>query len=90
MPNTPHLCRCGHPASTHQHYRDGSDCGACGPVVCPAWNPPPWWWNLQLLLRNMALEAENSRLRADVTRLARSEHKLRTMIMLMPYNTGHT
>lgn len=29
-------CRCGHPADAHDHYRRGTDCGACGPDVCPA------------------------------------------------------
>ena len=24
------LCRCGHDAEAHEHYRPGSDCGACG------------------------------------------------------------
>lgn len=28
-------CVCGHPAETHEHYRQGSDCGACGPGMCP-------------------------------------------------------
>ena len=34
-------CRCGHAVETHEHYRPGSDCGACG---CPryrrAWLRP--------------------------------------------------
>lgn len=28
-------CVCGHPAAAHEHYRDGSDCGACGRFWCP-------------------------------------------------------
>lgn len=28
-------CVCGHPAEYHEHYRDGSDCGACGRGLCP-------------------------------------------------------
>jgi hypothetical protein len=28
------LCTCGHPAEMHEHYREGSDCGACGRDVC--------------------------------------------------------
>lgn len=29
------LCICGHPRAAHQHFRQGSDCGACGSAVCP-------------------------------------------------------
>lgn len=25
----PSQCRCGHVADAHEHYRPGSDCGAC-------------------------------------------------------------
>jgi len=28
MPNAPR-CRCGHGVEAHQHFRAGSDCGAC-------------------------------------------------------------
>jgi hypothetical protein len=28
------LCRCGHDAQAHEHYRPGSDCGACGAAAC--------------------------------------------------------
>ena len=28
------LCRCGHDAEAHEHYRPGSDCGACGAAQC--------------------------------------------------------
>lgn len=28
-------CACGHSAEVHEHYRRGSDCGACGRSVCP-------------------------------------------------------
>lgn len=28
------LCRCGHEEDAHEHFRDGNDCGACGPVRC--------------------------------------------------------
>lgn len=35
-------CACGHPASAHEHYRAGSDCGSCGPVVCPAYRYRPF------------------------------------------------
>jgi hypothetical protein len=27
-------CRCGHPAKVHEHWRQGSDCGPCGALVC--------------------------------------------------------
>jgi hypothetical protein len=30
-------CRCGHSRTTHDHYRAGTDCGACGPARCPAY-----------------------------------------------------
>lgn len=32
-------CRCGHSRQVHQHYRPGSDCGACGPADCPGYRP---------------------------------------------------
>lgn len=28
-------CVCGHPAEHHEHYRPGTDCGACGRDWCP-------------------------------------------------------
>ena len=27
-------CACGHAEDAHEHYRRGSDCGACGPATC--------------------------------------------------------
>ena len=27
-------CACGHPRSAHDHYRSGTDCGACGATEC--------------------------------------------------------
>jgi hypothetical protein len=30
----PTLCRCGHDAAAHEHYRRGTDCGACGAQSC--------------------------------------------------------
>jgi hypothetical protein len=30
----PTLCQCGHDAAAHEHYRRGSDCGACGAQSC--------------------------------------------------------
>lgn len=32
-------CVCGCPASTHDHYRPGGDCGACGRTRCPDYVP---------------------------------------------------
>ena len=32
--------RCGCAAQVHDHYRLGSDCGACGPVVCRRYLDP--------------------------------------------------
>jgi len=31
------VCRCGHDRAAHEHYRRGSDCGACGRDVCAAY-----------------------------------------------------
>lgn len=28
-------CVCGHPGDVHEHYRPGTDCGACGRGMCP-------------------------------------------------------
>jgi bacterioferritin-associated ferredoxin len=33
------LCRCGHAAQFHEHYRDGSDCGKCGRTACAGFRP---------------------------------------------------
>ncbi|OLM20160.1 MULTISPECIES: hypothetical protein [unclassified Pseudonocardia] len=30
------MCTCGHPEEMHEHYRSGSDCGACGARACGA------------------------------------------------------
>lgn len=30
------LCSCGHPEEMHEHYRAGTDCGACGARSCRA------------------------------------------------------
>jgi hypothetical protein len=35
------LCRCGHTAHAHQHYRAGSDCSLCD---CPRWCRPYFAW----------------------------------------------
>jgi len=38
-------CRCGCPATEHDHYRPGTDCGHCGNRVCEVYRPHdrgPW------------------------------------------------
>jgi hypothetical protein len=35
-------CRCGHPRNAHEHYRGGTDCGPCGPAVCPRFHRIQW------------------------------------------------
>jgi hypothetical protein len=35
-------CRCGHPAGVHEHWREGSDCGPCGPDQCSRFRARPW------------------------------------------------
>lgn len=39
------LCRCGHDAQAHEHYRPGSDCGACGAASCARFRAQGrrWW-----------------------------------------------
>ncbi|MEQ3549135.1 hypothetical protein WIS52_01520 [Pseudonocardia nematodicida] len=32
-------CTCGHPEEMHEHYRPGSDCGACGASACASFQP---------------------------------------------------
>lgn len=32
-------CVCGHSRQAHEHYRPGSDCGACGRRGCGAYRP---------------------------------------------------
>lgn len=32
-------CACGHAREAHEHYRRGSDCGACGAQVCGRFRP---------------------------------------------------
>ena len=33
------LCACGHPEDMHDHYRAGTDCGACGARACGSFRP---------------------------------------------------
>lgn len=42
-------CTCGHPKEAHEHYRKGTDCGACGAGACSAYQPaeqPGFWRRL--------------------------------------------
>lgn len=32
-------CACGHAREAHEHYRRGSDCGACGSEACARFRP---------------------------------------------------
>lgn len=32
-------CVCGHAKEAHEHYRQGTDCGACGATACAAFRP---------------------------------------------------
>jgi hypothetical protein len=32
-------CACGHRKDAHEHYRPGTDCGACGATACAAFRP---------------------------------------------------
>jgi len=35
-------CACGHLHEAHRHLRPGSDCGACGWSICPAYRYRPF------------------------------------------------
>lgn len=37
--NPGYACVCGCDPDTHEHYRPGDDCGACGPEWCPSYAP---------------------------------------------------
>jgi hypothetical protein len=37
-------CLCGHGQGAHEHYRPGSDCGACGRVGCREYRPANSAW----------------------------------------------
>lgn len=39
MNNDATTCRCGHSRDAHVHYRNGSDCGACGREGCASFRP---------------------------------------------------
>jgi hypothetical protein len=37
-------CTCGHGLEAHEHYRPGSDCGACGRAACGEYRPANSVW----------------------------------------------
>jgi hypothetical protein len=37
-------CTCGHGPEAHEHYRPGSDCGACGRRACAEYRPANTAW----------------------------------------------
>ena len=50
-------CRCGHPRPVHEHFRPGSDCGACGPAVCPRYRPDRRARDVETLRTDQIIEA---------------------------------
>jgi hypothetical protein len=46
-------CTCGHGPEAHEHYRPGSDCGACGRTACGEYRPANSAW--RRLLRSVGL-----------------------------------
>ena len=46
-------CMCGHGQEAHEHYRPGSDCGACGRAACGEYRPANSGW--RRFLRSMRL-----------------------------------
>lgn len=46
-------CACGHARAAHDHYRPGSDCGACGADDCTEFRPEGG--PIRRLLRGMGL-----------------------------------
>jgi hypothetical protein len=46
-------CMCGHSEAAHEHYRPGSDCGACGRAACGEYRPANSTW--RRFLRTMGL-----------------------------------
>jgi hypothetical protein len=46
-------CVCGHGAQAHEHYRPGTDCGACGRRACGEYRPENARW--RRFLRSMGL-----------------------------------
>jgi hypothetical protein len=37
-------CTCGHGRAAHEHYRPGTDCGACGRKACGEFRPDNTRW----------------------------------------------
>jgi hypothetical protein len=48
-----HPCTCGHSEAAHEHYRPGSDCGACGRAACGEYRPANSAW--RRFLRSVGL-----------------------------------
>ena len=46
-------CTCGHGPEAHEHYRPGSDCGACGRTACGEYRPANSAW--RRFLRSVGL-----------------------------------
>jgi hypothetical protein len=46
-------CTCGHGMAAHEHYRPGTDCGACGRARCGAYQPASG--RVRRLLRRLGL-----------------------------------
>lgn len=73
-------CVCGHAFDAHEHYRPGSDCGACGHTECPAYCAPSKFTSL--LLRNRQLKR---RLAEAEARIAEDERLWRNLRALAPF-----
>jgi hypothetical protein len=46
-------CTCGHGPETHEHYRPGTDCGACGRATCGEYRRANSAW--RRFMRSMGL-----------------------------------
>jgi hypothetical protein len=46
-------CVCGHGMAAHEHYRPGTDCGACGRMTCRVYRPENGRW--RRFLRSVGL-----------------------------------
>jgi hypothetical protein len=47
-------CTCGHGPEAHEHYRPGSDCGACGRRACAEYRPANTAW--RRFMRSMGFD----------------------------------
>lgn len=74
------LCRCLHDQDSHQHYRPGTDCGACGADLCPAFRPARertvWSWLRGHLLGDLMAEIASVKSIALSTRILLQEHTM--------------